>query len=101
MSRYLKAGTLRDLPTNSVMAVDVAGHRIALFNIDEEIHAVDNICRECGTVLSDAIVTDEGVCCPHHGWTLDLDRGVCPVCPEHEIRTYPVKIEGDVILVKL
>ncbi len=101
MSRYYRVASVKDLPTNSVLTVEVEGRRIALFNVDEEIHAVDNTCRVCGTVLGDAIVTETGVACPHHGWTLDLSQGSCPVSPEHKISIYPVKVDGDEIFVEL
>ena len=101
MSKFVQVATLRDLPINSMKAVEVNGHSIALFNVDDEIHAVDNSCRACGTVLGEAIVTEDGVVCPHHGWSLDLDQGACPVCPDEKIHTYSVRIDGDTILVEL
>jgi len=99
MVDYVKVATLEELPPNSVKPVEVEGMEIALFNVDDEIYALENTCRECGTVLSKAVIRDGNIGCPHHGWTIDLDEGVCPVCPDEEIRKYRVKIEGNDVFV--
>ena len=101
MAHYVKVATLNELPPNTVKPIEAEGVHITLFNVDDEIHALDNTCRECGTILSKAVVSEGNVGCPHHGWSIDIDEGICPVCPEEEIKRYPVKIEGDGVFIEL
>jgi nitrite reductase (NADH) small subunit len=37
--------------------------------------------------------------CPWHGWTFDLRTGTCDEDPDLTLELYPVRIDGDDIVV--
>jgi nitrite reductase/ring-hydroxylating ferredoxin subunit len=39
------------------------------------------------------------VVCPWHAWEFDCTTGACDFNPEIVVRRYPVKVEGDDVLV--
>jgi nitrite reductase (NADH) small subunit len=41
------------------------------------------------------------VICPWHGWTFDANTGVCTHNLDVRVAVYPLKIEGEDVLVEL
>ena len=64
MARFVKAVRRSELPENNGTYVEIEGHRIALFNLNGEIYAIDNTCTHMGGPLSLGRVKNEEVECP-------------------------------------
>ena len=90
-----------ELPTGSGKSVKVNGKTIALFNEDRNIHAIDDTCVLRGGPLGEGEWGGNIVTCPLHGWQYNVTTGVCVNNPQAKVNTYPVKAEGDDILVAL
>jgi 3-phenylpropionate/trans-cinnamate dioxygenase ferredoxin subunit len=94
-----------DVPEGEVRRVTVDGVEIALVNLgDGQFAAVDDVCSHAEASLSEGEVDveDETIECPRHGSTFDLRSGRPRSLPATlPIRTYPVKVEGDTILIEL
>ncbi|MCC6999871.1 MAG: Rieske (2Fe-2S) protein [Deltaproteobacteria bacterium] len=79
-----------------------APRRIALYRLADGFYATQNECVHRGGELGDGIVSGGShVVCPLHQWRFDIRTGACEVAPGTCIRTYPVKIEADVIMIDL
>jgi len=100
---FVKVLSLARLPADSAVEVMVGGLPIALCHFagqaGEEIRALGGICPHQGGPLGYGTINGESVACPWHGWEFDCVTGRNDYNPDTRVQTYPVKIEGDDILV--
>jgi nitrite reductase (NADH) small subunit len=90
-----------DVPADRGWPVRVGAASIAIFRAGGRLVAVDNVCRHVGNPIDDGFVQDDCVTCPWHGWRYDLQTGdhLTMFGRRHGLRTYPVRVEGDDVLV--
>jgi len=71
---------------------------IALYNIDGELYAIEDVCTHDGGELAGGELHGHEIECPRHGARFDVRTGAVRCPPAYEpIATFPVKIEnGDV-----
>jgi len=97
--------------------VEVGGRRIGLFRVGDELHALADRCPHRGAPLcssgrvATAIELRDGrpalaepgalVRCPWHKWDFDIASGRCTVDARMRVRRYPVRVEGDDLVVSL
>lgn len=91
-----------DLPSDDVIGLDVAGRDIALYTVGDEVYATDNLCTHGNARLCDGFLEGHEIECPLHQGRFDVRDGR-PACePATEaLRTYPVRIEGQRVLLQL
>lgn len=95
-----KLASLSELSTCKLMRVQHTGHDICLAFVDGVVYAVDNMCSHEDASLAKGSLHDDCVKCPLHGSCFNLKTGEALDEPAEEpINTYPVKIDGDDILV--
>jgi 3-phenylpropionate/trans-cinnamate dioxygenase ferredoxin subunit len=101
-AQYTTVASLKELKTSKLLCVKPQGLRIALAYVDGKVFAVDDMCSHEDASLAKGSLHGECVKCPLHGSRFDLNTGAALDEPAEEpVKTYPVKIEGDDILVKL
>ena len=94
------------LPGTGVCAL-VEGRHIAIFRVgDSDCYALDNIDPKSGaSVLARGLVGNLGehlvVASPLYKQHFDLRSGACLEIPEQSIRSYPVRCDGQQILLQL
>ena len=99
MSQFVKAAKTDEVKSGSCIGVKVEGVFIGIYNIDSKYYAINNICPHLGGVLHYGFFEGNVITCPLHMWEFDVKTGKC-VWPEQErLPTYPVKVEGEDILV--
>ena len=101
MEEFIKVAKLADLPSGSSKLVEHGLYRIALFNLDGEIYALEDMCtHDGGPLATGRIVEGCQVECPRHGARFDIKTGNAMCMPAFmPTPTYEVKIEGDDILI--
>ncbi|MGD2054344.1 MAG: non-heme iron oxygenase ferredoxin subunit [Gammaproteobacteria bacterium] len=100
--QYNLVASLKELKTSKLMCVKPQGLHIALAYVGGKVFAVDDMCTHEDASLSKGSLHGECVKCPLHGSRFDLNTGEALDEPAEEpVRTYPVKIAGDDILVQL
>ncbi len=78
------------------------GHRtIALFHIEGQYYAIDDLCPHMGASLSGGVVEEGIVTCPLHAWRFRLSDGTWADNPRIKTGAYPVHVDGDTIQVEL
>jgi nitrite reductase (NADH) small subunit len=87
-----------DLPPGSATMVAVGEYDIAVFNVDGEIFAIDDVCPHFAGSLHEGTVSGETVACPQHGWCFNLRDGSMPN-GRKSVVTFDVRIEGGQIAV--
>lgn len=99
---WIAAAAVDAVPQDDVIGVEVAGRDIALYRVDGEIYASDNICTHGHARLCDGFLDGHEIECPLHQGKFDVRSGQALCAPlTEDMRTYPVKIEGGRVFVAL
>lgn len=93
-----KVGQLRD---GEGFAAPAGQEEVALFRIEDRVHACTNVCPHRGGPLAEGSLDGKVVACPWHGWEFDVTTGRMPVNPNIGIRTFPAQVEGEDIKVEV
>jgi 3-phenylpropionate/trans-cinnamate dioxygenase ferredoxin component len=94
--------TTRDLPPGNSRGFEIAGRRIAVFNLDGSFHAIDDVCPHEGGPLSEGLVTSGCVSCPWHGAEFDVRTGKVLTPPAVEdVQSYKVIVSGEDVSVEI
>jgi len=102
LSRWMKACSVKELEKGEMLDFDLEGKKILLANLNGKIYATDRICTHADADLSNGILSEEGVTCPLHLSTFNLETGVPQNLPaELPLKTYNVKIEQNEIYVEV
>jgi nitrite reductase/ring-hydroxylating ferredoxin subunit len=97
---FVEAGKAGELAPGTMRRVDLRGRRILLVNVAGRICAVDDTCTHEDASLSTGVLRGELVKCPLHGSRFNVCTGKALEEPaEADLRTYPVRLEGERILV--
>ena len=102
MSEFVKVATIDEIPNGGSKLVEVNYVRVALFNLEGEIHAIEDVCTHDGGPLVEGTITNDcEVTCPRHGARFDIRTGAALSFPAFEAtNTYAVQIDGDDVLVE-
>lgn len=84
------------------VAAEIDGVKVGVFLANGRLFAVENVCPHAFALLTDGFVDGDVVECPLHAATFDLKTGKHLLGPcDRGIATYDVRVEDDVILVRL
>ncbi|WP_127784465.1 Rieske 2Fe-2S domain-containing protein [Rhodococcus sp. X156] len=75
MTSWVHVAELRELSRRKKKLVVVEGRAIALFLLDDEVHAIDDVCGHKQRSLVKGTVLDGQVICPGHQWKFDPRTG--------------------------
>jgi nitrite reductase (NADH) small subunit len=89
-----------DIPAGTGKTVDLAGKKIALFNVGGKFYAIDNECKHRKGPLGEGTLDGAVVTCPWHGWEYDVTTGANLDDANVKVGCYGVKLEGDDILIE-
>ncbi|MFZ9238300.1 MAG: non-heme iron oxygenase ferredoxin subunit [Burkholderiaceae bacterium] len=91
-----------DVPEDDVVGIDINEKSIALYQVEGEIYATDNICTHGNARLCDGFLEGHEIECPLHQGKFDIRNGKAMCAPlTEDIRIYPVKIENGRVLVEI
>ncbi|MSS70410.1 MAG: Rieske (2Fe-2S) protein [Candidatus Latescibacteria bacterium] len=104
-----------DLPPGQRKIVKVKGREIGVFNVDGALYALRNACPHkggplCLGRLRPLVVAPDVYCvaheresevlkCPWHNYEFDIRTGQALFDPRLRVRAYPVRQEGDEIVI--
>lgn len=102
MEGFIKAATTREIAPGERKLIEVEGTRIAIFNLDGEYHAIEDVCtHDGGPLVEGDIVNDGQVMCPRHGARFDIRTGAAVSMPAFTpTESFQVHVEGDEIWVE-
>lgn len=91
-----------DVLPGTMLHVDVDGRQLALYNLDGDYYATDDICTHRRARLSDGYLDGRVVQCPLHFGKFDVITGqpLNPPC-KIPVGTYPVTLDNQRLLVDL
>ena len=97
---WIPIGSLSDIPRRGARCIKTPAGRIAVFRTgDDRVFALDDRCPHKGGPLSQGIVHGTSVTCPLHNWVISLETGKALGADQGEVRTIPIRIDGDQILI--
>jgi len=116
MTEFIRVAAITDLKSGSMRKISVAGYELLLARAGDRFYCTDAYCPHLGGDLSKGILAGTVLTCPlHHSqfdisdgnvlrWT-DLEGKVLVAAkrqrPPRPLVTYPVKVEGEAVLVRL
>jgi naphthalene 1,2-dioxygenase ferredoxin component len=101
-NNWIDVASAEDVPKDDVVGIDIAGKSIALYLVEGEIYATDNICTHGNARLCDGFLEGHEIECPLHQGKFDIRNGKAMCAPlTEDVRTYPVKIDGSRVFVDL
>jgi 3-phenylpropionate/trans-cinnamate dioxygenase ferredoxin component len=102
MSEFINVATVDEIPPGDSKLVEIGFTGIALFNLDGEIYAIEDMCtHDGGPLVEGTVVNGCEVKCPRHGARFDIRTGAALSFPAFEpTRTFAVRIEGNQVWVE-
>ena len=102
MVRRVSVGKAVAVGPSRAKRVYVGDRRIAVFNDNGTLHAVDDACTHVGGPLSEGFCEDGVVTCPWHGARFRLRDGQGLGPPAYRrLQTYPVDVAAGVITIEV
>ena len=103
MADWIDACDADDIEPEDVIRFDHGGRTFALYRTeDDRYFATDGLCTHEQVHLAGGLVMGSIIECPKHNGRFDFTSGKAkgaPVCVD--IATYPVKVEGGRVLIRL
>jgi len=101
VASFVKVARRDEIADGSGKTVEVAGKKIALFNAAGNFYAIADSCVHRGGPLGEGELEGTTVTCPWHGWQYDVTTGCNTDDSKIQVASFPVRLEGDDILVEI
>ena len=99
---FARVCSVMDLAPGELMAIDDGPEPVALVNLHGKFYAVDDTCTHERWSLCDGHLEGDEIVCSLHLARFSLLTGAATAPPAYEpLKVYPVRIEGDDVLVDL
>jgi 3-phenylpropionate/trans-cinnamate dioxygenase ferredoxin subunit len=100
MAEWVRVASESDL--KGQMRVLYNENAYALFRVEGEVYALDDVCSHEYSRLSEGDIFRGQVACPKHGSRFDIKTGKVTGFPATKpVHTYPVKIEAGEIYIQV
>ncbi|MGE3271864.1 MAG: non-heme iron oxygenase ferredoxin subunit [Chloroflexota bacterium] len=102
MASWLTAGQADDLQPGTLRVVQAGRKRLAVCNVDNEIHCVEDVCTHDGASFDTGELDGNEIECPRHGARFDVTTGRATCLPAiTPVKVYPVRIENGEIQIQV
>ncbi len=92
---WLDVAPAEAIPPGGHEVVETDDEVIAVFNVDGEFFAIEDVCTHDGEELTGGPVEGDQIICPRHGARFCIRTGRALTPPAYEdVRTFPVRIHG-------
>ena len=100
MADFVTVAKVSDLMPGQMKTFAVDDQHVLIANWEGTLFATQDLCTHDGGTLGDGELVDGEIECPRHGGRFNLQTGaVAALPPMFPIKTFPVKTEGNNILV--
>ena len=97
---FVRVASKKDVLNGEVRVFPANGTNIALANVDGTYYALQDVCTHDGGPLGEGFIWGDEIECPRHGARFDVKTGRVMALPAVlPVRTYPVQVEGDEVMV--
>jgi len=101
MSNLVKVATVDELPPGERKFVDFAEVTVAIFNVNGQYYAIEDVCTHDGGPLADGNLFGHEIECPRHGALFDVRDGSVVTMPAVvPVTAYQVTVKGQDIYIE-
>jgi naphthalene 1,2-dioxygenase system ferredoxin subunit len=94
MTTRRRVACLKDVPDGECIAVELEDREIALYRVDSQVYATDNLCTHGAARLCDGFLDGYTIECPLHQGSFDIRNGTVLREPaEDPLATYAVEVD--------
>ncbi len=98
---WVEVGSAASIAPGDHASAEVDGTFVAVFNVDGEFLAVEDVCTHDGGGLAGGAVEGDQVICPRHGARFCLRTGRALTPPAYEpVRTFATRVRDGVVEVR-
>lgn len=98
MSEWIRVCAQSELLPGEYRNVYDGDTPIAVFNLDGELYALEDVCTHDGGELTGGVVEGREIECPRHGARFDITTGAVLCPPAYEpVAKFPVRLEDGVV----
>jgi 3-phenylpropionate/trans-cinnamate dioxygenase ferredoxin subunit len=98
---WIPVAPAASIPVDDYASVEVDGRFVAVFNINGEFLAIEDVCTHDGEGLAGGELDGDVVVCPRHGARFCLRTGAALTPPAYEpVRTYATRINDGTVEVR-
>ncbi len=99
---WVAVGNRAELDEGAMKGIELGDLQIAIYNVEGEIYATDNICTHAFAMLTDGFLDGDVIECPLHGGCFKVKTGEGMGAPiSEDIKTYPVRLVGETIEINI
>ncbi|MDE2088401.1 MAG: non-heme iron oxygenase ferredoxin subunit [Gammaproteobacteria bacterium] len=84
MAEWVEVAPVDDFPPGTWKVVDVQGVMVAVFNVDGEYYAIEDVCTHDGSTLTGGKLEGDVIECPRHGARFSVRTGAVLAPPAYE-----------------
>ncbi len=101
MAEWVDVADAEEIPPGGFAVVAVEDAPIAVFNLDGEFYAIDDLCTHDGGTLTGGQVEGGEIVCPRHGARFNIKTGAVTAPPAYEpVHVFPIRIRDGRIQVQ-
>ena len=94
MTDWIDVCAASALADNENVIVDVDGTEVAIFKIDGQFFAIEDVCTHDGAEIASGELEGDEIICPRHGARFCVKTGAVKCAPAYEdVDTFPVRVE--------
>ena len=100
MSGWVDVAKTDEIVMGKPVHIEIDGASIAVFRLDQEFFAIEDICTHDGGQLTGGCVEGDIIVCPRHGARFSIRSGRALTAPAYEpTATFPVRIKDGMVQV--
>jgi 3-phenylpropionate/trans-cinnamate dioxygenase ferredoxin subunit len=101
VSAWVRVCTTAELLPGEYRVVYDGDVPIAVFNVDGDLYAIEDVCTHDGGELTGGVIEGREIECPRHGARFDIATGVALTPPAYEpTAKFPVRVEDGVVFTR-
>jgi 3-phenylpropionate/trans-cinnamate dioxygenase ferredoxin subunit len=98
MPRWFEAARVGEVADRSCKAISINGSDVALFNLDGEYFAIDDLCTHQASALSSGWIEGDRAVCPWHLAEFSIRTGEALKAPAYEsVHSFPVRVRDGIV----
>ena len=102
MPEFTRVADVSEVSDPGKLLVEVEGEVVALFHVDGNFYAIDDVCTHDGGPLVDGELIGYKIACPRHGAKFDIRSGAALSMPAvRPTRAHAVKVENGGVWIAL